>query len=81
MKYLYKMGATETYVYDDSVNELADKCNGVLTLEQIEYAIQQLEQYGNKYYFVIDSLCLLLYFIKKEGVDEAIVVEKTKKWD
>ena len=76
MKYLYKMGETETYIYDEVVNGLADNNGGVLTLDQIKYAIHQLQKEGMKYFHIIDEFCLLLYFIERENVDKAIVIEK-----
>ena len=77
-KYLFKMGNIETYVYDEFVHQLADSYDGVLRLETIKNAIKVLEEYGNKYYFQMDALSLLMYFIEKEGVDTAVVVEKSK---
>lgn len=81
MKYLYKIGNIETWVYDDSVNYFADTNNGTLTKEQILHLIQKLGEYGNKYWAVIDSLSLLTYFMDKESVESTTVVDKEKKWD
>ena len=39
------MGDTETYIYTDTVKELADDCGGILSLSQVKYAIQQLQKY------------------------------------
>ena len=80
MKYLYKIGTVETYVYDESVNGLADDCDGVLSLEQIKYAIKQLREHGNKYFHIIDAFALLQYFIESEGVNEALVIEKSESF-
>ena len=70
-KCLYKIGAMETIVRDETINHLTEQCNNVLDKEQIEYAIEQLRAYGNTYWATIDEFCLLLHFMEKENVTSA----------
>ena len=79
MKYLFKIGTLETYVYNDFTRLLSDYYNGTLTKEQIHNAINILQKEDPiQYYHEIDSLSLLGYFLDKENVDIATVIEKTK---
>lgn len=83
MKYLYQIGNQEYNCYNDTVNKLADHCNGVLTTEQLQYAIQQLQKQitENTYIHSIDTFALILDYCKQQGVDEAKVIKKSPKWD
>lgn len=77
-KYLFQIGTLETYIYDEFVQDLADNFNGKLKLETIKNAIKLLEEYGNKYYFQIDALCLLMHFMERDNIDTAFVIEKSE---
>ena len=81
-KYLFKIGEQEYNCYDSTVNGLADMCDGVLSREQLVYAIQQLQQQisENTYIHSIDTFALLLDFCDKQCVDEAVVVERGSAW-
>lgn len=69
--YCYHIGGIETIVYDETVNGLTQDYGGSIRKDEIEYAIQQLQKHGNKYWTIIDSFSLLLYFMEKENVTVA----------
>lgn len=81
-RYLFKIGKQEYNCYDETVNRLADMCDGVLSKEQLIYAIQQLQTQMRENFYIhsIDTFGLILDFCNKQGVEKAIVVEKGNAW-
>ena len=73
---IFKIGEQEYHCHDDTVNGLADLCDGVLDKDQLVYAIQQLQKQltENTYIHSIDTFSLILHYCKEQGVDEAIVI-------
>jgi hypothetical protein len=77
-KYTYQIGEQEYNCYDETVNGLADLCNGILSKDQITYAIQQLQKQitENTYIHSIDIFGLILHYCEKQNAEYAEVIEK-----
>ena len=77
-RYIFQIGKQEYNCYDNTVNGLTDLCDGVLSKEQIIYAIQQLQKQitENNYIHSIDTFGLILDFCEQQDVDEAILIRK-----
>lgn len=79
MKYLYQIGETQTYIYNNTINKIADNNNGKLTTEIINKTSKILRQeYGALFEAYFDDLALLSYFMQRENVNEITVIEKTR---
>ena len=80
--YTYLIGNQEYNCYNETVNKLADECNGILTKDQLEYAIQVLQSQirENHYVHSMDTFALILHYVEKENVDFAQVITKNNGW-